>query len=155
MGRLNISVNIMKTILRTAFYALFIILISCPSPLEDKLTETIETEVQEATASEYKLTVENLENGIVSISGTVTVKEDIPEQIIVTPYQTHAFLQWEKVSGSGRVEFDSPQDTETSFRVYNGDAVIRAVLEERPYVKYSTPSGNDISRNSKSSYKIQ
>ena len=116
MGRLNKPGRIMKTIFKSAFYALFIILISCPSPLEDKLTETIKTEVQEATASEYKLTVETPENGVISISGTVTVKEDIPEQIIVTPYQTHAFLQWEKVSGSGRVEFDSPQKYRNNFQ---------------------------------------
>ncbi len=149
MGRLVKSGRIMKAVLRTAFYGLFIILVSCPSPLEDKLTETIETEVKEATAEQYNLTVETPENGIVNLSGSITMKEDIPQQILASPYQTHAFMRWEKVSGSGRVVFDSPESAETSFKVLGGDAVIKAVFEERPYVKYSTPSGNDISRNSK------
>ena len=148
MGRLMKPGRIMKTVLRTAFYALFIILVSCPAPLEDKLTETIKTEVQEATAAEYKLTVETPENGIISISGTVTVKEDIPEQILITPYQTHAFLKWEKVSGSGTVVFDSPESSETSFTVSGGDAVIRAVLTERPRVRYSTPTGTNVGYDS-------
>ena len=47
------------------------------------------------------------------------------------------------------VVFESPESAETSFFVTGGSAVIRAVFEERPYVKYSTPSGTDISRNAK------
>ncbi len=142
MGRL------MKTALRIIFYALFIILVSCPSPLEDKLTETIETEVKEATAEKYNLTIETPENGIINLSGTITVKDGISQQILVTPYQTHAFLRWEKVSGSGTVSFQSPENAETAFTVSGGDAVIRAVLTERPRVRYSTPTGTNVGYDS-------
>ncbi len=141
-----------RIIIKAARYAaigFFLFLISCPNPLEDKLTETIETEVQIATADQYKLTVETPENGIINPSGSITVKDSISQQILASPYQTHAFIRWEKVSGSGSVVFESPESAETSFFVTGGSAVIRAVLEERPYVKYSTPSGTDISRNAK------
>ena len=144
MGRLKISGRLMKKILRISFYSFFILLISCPSPLEDKLTKIIETEVQEATASEYKLTVENPENGILSISGTITVKDGIPKQITASPYQSHAFIRWEKVSGSGSVDFSSPESTETNFTVSGGNAVIRAVLVERPRIRYTTPTGTNV-----------
>ena len=141
MGRL---VGTGKLILRTAFYALFIVLISCPSPLEEKLTEIIETEVKEATASEYKLTIETPENGIINLSGTVDVKNDIPLQIIANPYQSHAFVNWEKVSGSGTVVFDSPTSAETSFKVIGGNAVIKAVFEKRPIILFTTPSSESV-----------
>ena len=148
MGGLMKSGRIINKILKTCLYALFIVLVSCPSPLEDKLTEVIETEVKEATAEEYKLTIETPENGIINLSGTVTVKDGISQQILVTPYQTHAFIRWEKVSGSGTVSFQYPEKAETSFTVSGGDAVIRAVLTERPRVRYSTPTGTNVGYDS-------
>jgi Big-like domain-containing protein len=121
-----------------------IIFISCPLNLEDNLTETIESEVHLATASEYTLSIETPENGIINLSGSITVKDNISQEIIANPYQSHAFLRWEKVSGSGNVVFESIESAETSFFVIGGDAVIKAVFLERPRVRYTTPTGSSV-----------
>jgi Bacterial Ig-like domain len=124
-----------------------ILFISCPLSLEDNLTEVIADEVHLATASEYTLTIETPENGIISLSGSITVKDNISQEIIANPYQSHAFLRWEKVSGPGNVVFTSSESSETSFVIIGGDIVIKAVFEERPRVRYSTPTSDSVGIN--------
>jgi len=127
---------------------LVLLFASCPNPLlKDSIKKEIQDEVDYATADELKLTISAPENGTTSPTGTSTIKSGIAQPISVTPFQTHAFLRWEKESGSGTVAFENADSSSTTVTVTGGDAAIRPVLEPKPKVLFTTPIGNNIARN--------
>jgi|GEM_PF-3191048 hypothetical protein len=143
-----------KSVARTALAALAVAALcaSCPSSLLDfDMRGKIAEDVREARAPMRRVTIEAVTGGVASPSGSFEVKDGKAFDLSVSAFATHGFLRWEKASGAGTLIFDRPDSPATSATLSGGDAVIRAVLGERPRVLYTSPIGSGIPINSSAS----
>ena len=74
----------------------------------------------------YSLTVTSDGNGNISPSGTVAVSYGASQIITATPNDGYHFVNWEKIGGTGTVEFINPNAAKTAVTVTGGDVTIRA-----------------------------
>ena len=71
--------------------AIGLLMVSCPNPFDDKdLRDRVAEEVAAATAEERVLTVEPSANGIVSPSGAIVVKDNVPFPSAPPPFRPTA-----------------------------------------------------------------
>ncbi len=137
----------MKT--RRSIYLLAgLLLLSCPNPMDDKdLRSQIDQEVDAATAKERQLTIEPSANGIVSPSGTVVAKDNIPLAISATALTGYGMIGWQQTEGPGTVSFVQTASGVT-VAVHGGNASIAPILLEKPKVLYTKPFGTEIAKSS-------